>query len=67
MEERLTNLETRETEQLTIAELVTDTDESPGTIQSPELPMDMASYQQAHQQLEAAIAEQIWKLKQLHD
>lgn len=66
MEERLASLETRETEQLTIAELVTDTDESPGTMPFPELPMDMASYQQAHQ-LEAAIAEQIWKLKQLHD
>lgn len=67
MEERLANLETRETEQLTIAELVTDTDESPGTMESPELRMDMESQRQAHQQLEGAIAEQIWKLKQLHD
>ncbi|MGK7900631.1 MAG: ATP-binding protein [Hormoscilla sp.] len=67
MEDRLASLETRETEQLTIAELVTELDESPGTMPFPELPMDMASYQQAHQQLEAAIAEQIWKLKQLHD
>lgn len=66
MEERLASLETRETEQLTIAELLPESTPSSGTI-SPGLPMDMESYQQAHQQLEAAIAEQIWKLKQLHD
>jgi len=67
MEERLASLETRETEQLTIAELLPDSDPPSGTISTPELSMDMASYQQTHQQLEAAIAEQIWKLKQLHD
>ena len=67
MEERLASLETREAEQLTIGELVTDGDQSSGTIQSQESQIDPRQYQQTHQQLEAALAEQIWQLKQLQE